>query len=130
MTLSTHIGRRVIIQEKFKEYLQEFQISSIEEIRDNDEASPKELILLACTRDFIDFKIDFDLFGSLLSKFWMINESRFNFQKETVIENLCYKIGELQWYIRNDPKRHIDWLCKILDYYKENKHKINSKNKK
>jgi len=120
------IYKRDEIRNQFQKYLDEFNIVSKTDITDNDPSSQKEKILLACVRDFVNFEIDFDLFGSVLGMLWTTDEANFNFNYQTEVEELCNMGCELQWYLRNSPEKHISWLTEILEYYKKNQHKISS----
>lgn len=113
------------IKHRFTMYLREFNINEKENLIDNDHSSKKELIFLAVIRDFIHFYISFDMFSCLLGELWIIKENIYDFSHETHVEKMCHYGYELQWYLRNNPEKHINWLSEILEYYKENQKKLN-----
>lgn len=117
---------RSTIKRKFHEYLNEFQIKSRKEIKDNDHnpLSFKEKIFLAVIRDYVGFVIDLDLLISLLGIVWIIDEDLFDSDKQTVVEELALKGLDLQWCLRTEPERHISHLVDLLKYYDKNKYKI------
>ena len=115
------------IKMHFNTYLSEFDIQSRNLLTDNDPYSKKEFIFLAIVRDYINVHISLDMFCVLLGELWMIYEKTYDFSKETKIEEMCHYGFELQWYLRHDPERHIQWLTEILEYYKENNVKIAKK---
>ncbi|MFA9288354.1 MAG: hypothetical protein ACEQSA_00545 [Weeksellaceae bacterium] len=118
------IYNRHVLKSRVQAYLDEFKIKSVAEITDNDEQSKKEIIFLACMRDFIDYTIDFDLMSSVLGIIWICDGEKFQLSKQTIIEQLCYHAFELQWHLRHDPSGHIEWLSSMLDYYNKTKYKI------
>lgn len=112
------------IKMHFKMYLSECNIQSRNLLTDNDPYSKKEFVFLAIVRDYINFHISLDMFCVLLGELWMISEKTYNLSKETKIEEMCHYGFELQWYLRNNPARHINWLTEILEYYEKNRTKI------
>lgn len=121
---TSDIFTRNLIEDTFHKYLDEFQINLVVDIKDNDNLSPKNKILLAATRDFICFKLDLDLFISILGMLWIIDVDTFNPYNQTEVEKLCFAILDLSWCIRNNPKKHISSISRILDYYHQNSHII------
>lgn len=115
------IFTRPVIEEAFQEYLDEFNISSLQSIEDNMLSSKKDKLLMAFIRDFGTFKIDFDLLISLIGMIWIIDPEKFDPLKQTKVEMICFHSLELQWAIRNDPTKHIGQLGELLEYYKKNK---------
>ncbi len=114
------IFTRPIIEEQFQAYLDEFDIISLQAIEDNFVSSSKGKLLIAFIRDFISFKIDFDLLISLIGMIWIIDPEKFEPSKQTKVELLCFKSLELQWAIRNKPKKYIIQIAELLEYYSKN----------
>ncbi|HRN69711.1 MAG TPA: hypothetical protein PLS49_00875, partial [Candidatus Woesebacteria bacterium] len=71
MSLNTDIFTRLVIDDTLQEYLQELKITSLKQIKDNISSSQKEKLLLVFLRDFLSFKIDFDLLISLIGMIWI-----------------------------------------------------------
>lgn len=117
---NSDIFTRSIIEEQFQAYLDEFGISSLQAIADNLGSSSKGKLLIAFIRDFISFKIDFDLMISLIGMIWIIDPEKFEPSKQTKVEILCFKSLELQWAIRNKPQRYINQIEELLEYYRKN----------
>ncbi len=118
------IYKRDAIRNQFNKYVKELNIALKTDLKDNDPSSQKEKILLACIRDFVNYEIDFDLFVSIFGILWITDGKKFDFHLQTEVEELCYSGCELQWYLRNEPEKHINWLTEILNYYKKNKTKL------
>lgn len=118
------IYNRHVLQSRVQGYLDEVSIKTLAEIKDNDHKSEKELILLSCVRDFINYTIDFDLMSSVLGMIWICDGEKFKLSKQTIVEQLCYHAFELQWHMRHDPTDEIKWLKALLDYYEKKKYKL------
>ena len=124
MSLNTDIFTRLVIDDTLQEYLQELKITSLKQIKDNISSSQKEKLLLVFLRDFLSFKIDFDLLISLIGMIWIIDPEQFDPLKQTSVEKLCFKSLELQWAIRNNPNKYIHHLEELIEYYKKNKKNV------